>query len=110
MMSASEDQPPVQPEDIEDDKKSVWLWDKPITIRDVLARIDEANRREAEAEMELDYDWGGDGSNLYEPVRAHVEAALVPTDAPYPPPLDELLRVGDASEHIARPRGSRRLA
>ncbi len=47
---------------------------------------------------ELDYDWGGDGSDLHEPVRAHVEAALVPTDAPYPPPLDELLRLGDPRE------------
>lgn len=85
----------------EDDEKRVWPWDKPITLRDVLARIDEANRREAEAEMDLDYDWGGDGRDLYKPVRAHVEAALVPTDAPYPPPLDELLRVGDASEYMA---------
>lgn len=50
-----------------------------------------------EAEEE-DYNWGGDGSDLNEPVRAHVEAALIETDAPYPPPLDELLRLGDPRE------------
>lgn len=47
-------------------------------------------------DSELDYDWGGDGSDLNEPIRAHVEAALVPTTADYPPPLDQLLRLGDA--------------
>jgi hypothetical protein len=46
--------------------------------------------------VELDYDWGGDGSDLNEPIRAHVEAALVPTTADYPPPLDQLLQLGDA--------------
>ena len=46
-------------------------------------------------DSELDYDWGGDGSDLNEPIRAHVEAALVPTTADYPPPLDQLLRLGD---------------
>jgi hypothetical protein len=46
----------------------------------------------------LDYNWGGDGSNLFEPVRAHVEAALVPTEAPYAPPLDTLLELGDPDE------------
>lgn len=50
----------------------------------------------AESEdVTLDYNWGGDGSNLDEPVRAHVEAALVPTDIPYPLPVDQLLRLGD---------------
>jgi hypothetical protein len=55
----------------------------------------------------IEYDWGGDGSDLHEPVRAHVEAALVPSDEPYPPPLDELLRLGnpqtddDIAQHIA---------
>src|SRR5690349_4317930 len=44
------------------------------------------------------YDWGGDGSDLNEPVRAHVEAALVPTNTPYLPPVDELLRLGSALE------------
>ncbi|MFL5803904.1 MAG: hypothetical protein ACJ8CR_19445 [Roseiflexaceae bacterium] len=43
----------------------------------------------------MEYNWGGDGSDLHEPVRAHVEAALVPSDDPYPPPLDELLRLGN---------------
>jgi len=45
------------------------------------------------------FDWGGDGSDLHEPVAAHVKAALVPTDAPYPPPLDQLLTLGDPREH-----------
>ncbi len=44
---------------------------------------------------EPEYPWGGDGSDLTEPIRAHVEAALVPTDAPYPPPVDQLLHLGD---------------
>lgn len=62
--------------------------------------------RAALTEGELEYDWGGDGSDLNEPVRAHVEAALVPTTAPYPAPLDQLLSLGsllemkDADEHI----------
>lgn len=43
-----------------------------------------------------DFEWGGDGSDLDKPVRAHVLAALVPTDKPYDPPLDELLSIGDA--------------
>jgi hypothetical protein len=46
-------------------------------------------------ELDQEYNWGGDGSDLHEPVRAHAEAALVPTDAPYPPPLDQLLELGD---------------
>lgn len=41
-----------------------------------------------------DYEWGGDGSDLNQPVRAHVEAALVPSSGPYPPPLDKLLSFG----------------
>jgi hypothetical protein len=43
-------------------------------------------------------DWGGDGSDLGRPVRAHVLAALVPTSEPYPPPLDQLLHLGDARD------------
>jgi hypothetical protein len=46
----------------------------------------------------LEYDWGGDGSDLHRPVRTHVEAALVPTDGVYPPPLDKLLTLGNALE------------
>ena len=42
-----------------------------------------------------EYDWGGDGSDLHQTVRAHVEAALVPTTGEYPPPLDQLLTLGD---------------
>jgi len=47
---------------------------------------------------QLDYNWGGNGSDLLEPVRTHVEAALVPTEAPYAPPLDKLLELGDPEE------------
>lgn len=51
------------------------------------------------APLELDgwggYDWGGDGSDLQRPLRAHVLAALQPTTAPYPPPLATLLTLGD---------------
>ena len=47
---------------------------------------------------ELEYDWGGDGSDHHKTVRAHVEAALVPTDGAYPPPLDQLLTLGNALE------------
>jgi len=44
---------------------------------------------------EREYDWGSDGSDLHQTVRAHVEAALIPTDGVYPPPLDQLLTLGD---------------
>jgi len=40
-------------------------------------------------------DWGGDGTDLSRPVRAHVLAALRPNIAPYPPPVDALLALGD---------------
>jgi hypothetical protein len=43
----------------------------------------------------FDHDWGGDGSDLSRPVRAHVLAALRPNTAPYPPPVDALLALGD---------------
>jgi hypothetical protein len=48
---------------------------------------------------ELEYDWGGDGSDLHRPVRTHVEAALVPTDGVYPPPVNQLLTLGSALEN-----------
>jgi hypothetical protein len=44
---------------------------------------------------ELDFDWGGDGSDLDRPVRKHVEAALVPTTGTFHPPVDQLLSLGD---------------
>lgn len=47
-----------------------------------------------------DYDWGGDGSDLHDTIRVHVEAALVPTDLPYPPPVEDLLHLGDARTPI----------
>ncbi len=40
-------------------------------------------------------DWGGDGTDLSRPVRAHVLAALRPNTAPYPPPVDALPALGD---------------
>src|SRR5215211_5725507 len=40
-------------------------------------------------------DWGGDGTDLSRPVRAHVLAALRPNTAPYPPPVDALRTLGD---------------
>lgn len=45
-------------------------------------------------------DWGGDGTELLRPVRAHVLAALRPSTEQYQPPLDSLLTLGeiDAAE------------
>ena len=67
----------------------------------VMTIDDEGEVREPE-----DYEWGGDGSDLNRPVRAHVLAALVPNDQPYAPPLDQLLRIGEpdpaATAEIAR--------
>lgn len=40
-------------------------------------------------------DWGGGGSDLTRPVRAHVLAALPFSTHPYPPPLDALIPLGD---------------
>jgi hypothetical protein len=39
-------------------------------------------------------DWGGDGSDPHRPRRDHVLAALVPTDEPYPPPVEALRTLG----------------
>jgi hypothetical protein len=41
------------------------------------------------------HDWGGDGTDLHRPVRAHVLTALRPNTAPYPPPVDALRQLGD---------------
>lgn len=43
----------------------------------------------------FEVDWGGDGSDLSRPVRAHVLAALRPVSEPYQPPLDALLTWGE---------------
>lgn len=51
-----------------------------------------------------DIDWGGDGSNLNEPVREHVLEALVVTDEPYPEPVDALRRVGSVHDPEAEQR------
>src|SRR5215217_9752395 len=40
-------------------------------------------------------DWGGDGTDLSRPVRAHVLAALRPNTVPYPPLVDALRHLGD---------------
>jgi hypothetical protein len=42
-----------------------------------------------------EHDWGGDGSDLSRPVRAHVLAALRPSGGPYQPPVSRLLTQGD---------------
>ncbi|MBK9710259.1 MAG: DUF1186 domain-containing protein [Kouleothrix sp.] len=47
---------------------------------------------------ELDFEWGGDGSDLNQPVHAHVAAVLQPHTADYAPPLDQLLRIGSPHE------------
>lgn len=46
------------------------------------------------AEQPAEYDWGGDGSDLHQPVAEHVRAALLPSDGSYPPPIDTLLSLG----------------
>src|SRR5829696_6993487 len=43
-------------------------------------------------------DWGGDGTDLSRPVRAHVLATLRPNSAPYAPPVDALIALGDPRE------------
>jgi hypothetical protein len=42
-----------------------------------------------------EHDWGGDGTDLSRPVRAHVLAALRPNSIPYPPLVDTLRELGD---------------
>ncbi len=51
-----------------------------------------------ELDEPLESDWGGDGADRTRTVRAHVLAALSPTSAPYPPPVNALLSLGDARE------------
>jgi hypothetical protein len=46
----------------------------------------------------FEIDWGGDGSDLMRPVRAHVLAALRPAAGPYQPPLDALLALGESDD------------
>src|SRR5690348_797434 len=41
-----------------------------------------------------EFDWGGDGQDVSRPVAEHVRAALLTSDGTYPPPLDQLLRLG----------------
>jgi len=40
-------------------------------------------------------DWGGDGTDLSRPVRAHLLAALRPNSAPYAPPVAALITLGE---------------
>lgn|GEM_PF-1728517 len=51
-------------------------------------------------------DWGGDGSDLNRPVRAHVLAALRPAAGPFAPPLDALLTLGDVDDEILEQRAA----
>lgn len=46
----------------------------------------------------FDYDWGGDGSDLMRPVRAHVLQTLRVETDPYTPPVSVLLTLGDGRE------------
>jgi hypothetical protein len=48
-------------------------------------------------------DWGGPGGNPRRPTRAQVLAALVITDAPYPPPVEALRHRGKPSHSLFRP-------
>lgn len=57
---------------------------------------DDANPEQLDDE--LDFERGGDGSDLHQPVRAHVEAVLQPHTGDYAPPLDQLLRIGSPYE------------
>ncbi len=45
-------------------------------------------------EQALGFAWGKD-DRLHEPVPEHIEATLIDTAKPYPPPLDQLLYLGD---------------
>ena len=90
-------------EDDEEDEDDDYDEDEPISVEESLARIAEMSRMAGSPDAELEYDWGGDGSNPHAPVRVHVETALVPTDAGYPPPLDQLLRLGDPRERPDMP-------
>lgn len=96
--------------DDEDYEEDELIADEEIqaTLVQALARLDAAKLGQsplaltaalAESDSE-DYDWGGDGSDLNDTIRAHVEAALVPTDLPYPAPLEALLHLGDARTPI----------
>jgi hypothetical protein len=89
--------PPEQYPDLDEDEDEDD-WDEPLTTEQVVERIEALNLLAGDEDDDLEYDWGGDGSDPHEPVRAHVEAALVPTDGHYPPPVDELKRVGDPRE------------
>lgn len=54
----------------------------------------------------FDTDWGGDGTDLDRPVRAHVLAALRPAAGPYEPPLDMLLTLGEVDTATLKQRAS----
>jgi hypothetical protein len=56
---------------------------------------DDAETAEAQDAL-LEYDWGGDGSDLSKPVAAHTQAALVSTAEPYSASIARLRTVGDA--------------
>jgi hypothetical protein len=56
----------------------------------------------------FEIDWGGDGSDLERPVRAHVLAALQPSTGSYEPPLDTLLSLGDIAPEVLEQRAAER--
>ncbi|GEM_PF-3165400 len=68
------------------------------TLDEVVLEPEAQNRLQQELtnlfEQALGFAWGGD-DKLHEPVSEHIEATLLDTDAPYPPPLDQLLYLGD---------------
>jgi hypothetical protein len=57
-----------------------------------------SNLEQPELDEPLESDWGGSGEDRTRTVRVHVLAALRPTNAPYPHPVDALLSLGDARE------------
>lgn len=67
-------------------------------LDELVLKPEEQNRLQRELtslfEQALGFAWGGD-DKLHEPVPEHIEATLIDTDEPYPPPLDELLYLGD---------------
>ena len=50
-----------------------------------------------------EYEWGGDGSDVSQPVAEHVRAALVPSTDLYPPPIDKLLKLGSPHDSAGAP-------
>lgn len=74
-----------------------WDYDPDdITESDLAPEAEQQLQRELTNlfEQALEFEWGGDDAQ-HEPIPEHVAAALLPSAAPYPPPLDQLLQLGD---------------